>query len=186
MTYKDKTLISMFVLTAFSGWLYDKNYQLNNDPYSESLPLFAVDSGDTPVLFEYTNKEKEELCRRDSSCEKLSETLVYEARSESLQGAYAVASVVLNRVDSKLWPNSIKGVIEQSHQFSYLKDMHKQKRPARTDWERARIIAYNVIYNRIERVTEATHYHTKTISPFWSKKLDRVAMIGDHVFYKGF
>lgn len=41
-----------------------------------------------------------------------------EAGGESFQGKLAVAIVVMNRVDSKLFPNTIKKVIYQKNQFS--------------------------------------------------------------------
>ncbi len=49
--------------------------------------------------------------------------LVYaEARGESYKGQVAVAAVVLNRVDSPLFPNTIAGVIYQRGQFSVVAD----------------------------------------------------------------
>lgn len=188
MSYKDKTLMTLFTLTVFFGWLYAQNYRIQNpnDVFKYSTEVGPNSYPDAIVLLEYTNKEKEQLCRKNRECEKLSETLVFEARSEPLQGAYAVASVVLNRVDDRRWPNSIIGVIEQPYQFSYLMDKDIQRKPDKADWERARVVAYNTIYNEIQRVTIATHYHEKSISPFWSKKLDRLELIGQHVFYKGY
>lgn len=41
-----------------------------------------------------------------------------EAGSEPYQGKVAVGIVVMNRVSSKSFPNSIKGVIYQKGQFS--------------------------------------------------------------------
>ncbi len=49
--------------------------------------------------------------------------LVYgEARGESYKGKVAVAAVVLNRVESSLFPNSIEKVIYQSGAFSVVDD----------------------------------------------------------------
>ncbi len=49
--------------------------------------------------------------------------LVYgEARGEPYKGKVAVAAVVLNRVDSSLFPNTIAGVIYQKNQFSVVAD----------------------------------------------------------------
>lgn len=49
--------------------------------------------------------------------------LVYgEARGEPYKGKVAVAAVVLNRVDSSLFPNTIAGVIYQKGQFSVVVD----------------------------------------------------------------
>ena len=43
----------------------------------------------------------------------LAEALYFEARGESLNGQFAVAEVIMNRVDSKRFPNSVCGVINQ-------------------------------------------------------------------------
>ena len=49
--------------------------------------------------------------------------LVYgEARGEPYKGQVAVAAVVLNRVDSSSFPNSVSGVIYQSGAFSVVDD----------------------------------------------------------------
>ena len=31
---------------------------------------------------------------------------------------------------------------------------------------------------------EATYYHNTAVSPNWTKKLERTAVIGDHIFYR--
>ncbi|MCR5665936.1 MAG: cell wall hydrolase [Eubacterium sp.] len=54
-----------------------------------------------------------------SSDEELLSVIIYcEARGESYKSKLAVASVVVNRVASSRFPNSVKGVIYQSGQFS--------------------------------------------------------------------
>ena len=54
-----------------------------------------------------------------ASDETLLAAIIYcEARGESYEGQLAVGSVVLNRVDSPSFPNTISGVIYQSGQFS--------------------------------------------------------------------
>lgn len=55
----------------------------------------------------------------DATDEQLLAAIIYcEARGESYEGQLAVGSVVLNRVDSPSFPNTIAGVIYQSGQFS--------------------------------------------------------------------
>ena len=43
----------------------------------------------------------------------LAEALYFEARGESVRGQFAVAEVILNRVDSALFPDTVCGVIHQ-------------------------------------------------------------------------
>ena len=55
----------------------------------------------------------------------LTEALYFEARGESIAGQFAVAEVIMNRADSRAFPNTVCGVvnqgIERRHacQFSY-------------------------------------------------------------------
>ena len=51
-----------------------------------------------------------------------------EAGSEPYQGKLAVGIVVMNRVSSKSFPNSIKGVIYQKGQFSPVRNGSLKKR----------------------------------------------------------
>lgn len=126
-----------------------------------------------------------EICSAIPHCAKLAEVLVYEARGEPDIGKAAVAQVILNRTKDPRWGDSIKEVIHQPHQFSYLKDKHKQAPPTNNDWITARKIAYGIISGAISNpVGEATHYHAARVKPKWAKKLEPVAKIGQHIFYR--
>lgn len=141
-----------------------------------------------PVVQNETNVSKNEthvLCLKDARCAKLSEAIVYEARGEPDIGKVAVAHVILNRKQDPRWGNSIRDVIHQPRQFSYLKDKHKQTPPTNNDWITARKIAHGVIFGYINSpVGDATHYHAARVKPKWAKKLEPVAKIGQHIFYR--
>lgn len=68
------------------------------------------------------NKEetKEKAARKYTEAElRLLSAIIYcEAQSESYNGKLAVGIVVMNRVRSSRYPDSVKGVIYQKHQFS--------------------------------------------------------------------
>ena len=132
-----------------------------------------------------SKKETHDLCLKDDSCNKLAEAIIFEARGEPDIGQIAVAQVILNRKQDPRWGNSIRDVIHQPRQFSYLKDKHKQAPPTKHDWNKARKIARAVISGTvINPVGDATHYHAARIRPKWAKKLQPVASIGQHVFYR--
>ena len=59
-----------------------------------------------------------------------------EAGSEPYQGKVAVGIVVMNRVSSKSFPNSIKGVIYQKGQFSPVRNGSLKKRLKQYDAKR--------------------------------------------------
>lgn len=126
-----------------------------------------------------------EICSAISRCNKLAEAIIFEARGEPDIGKVAVAYVILNRVKDPRWGSSIREVVHQPRQFSYLKDKHKQKPPTQKDWSRARKIAHDVILGATSNpVGNATHYHATHVKPKWAKKLEPVAKIGQHIFYR--
>lgn len=139
----------------------------------------------------YTVEELEALlsprkqCTLNGDCELLAQAIVYEARGESREGRMAVGRVVLNRVESNKYPNTVKEVLTQPHQFSYIRDMHKQSVPTKKDWERAYTEAYVLLNNKAPVDMEGVlWYHSNTVSPYWSREFERTASVGNHYFYK--
>ena len=121
----------------------------------------------------------------------LSEAIYFEARGESTRGQVAVAEVILNRVDSRRYPKTVCGVVKQGTgkrnlcQFSYtcdgIPDLIHNKRA----FLKAGKIAKMMLDGRPRVLTgKATHYHTTAVSPRWSKKLTKTALIGVHIFYR--
>ena len=132
-----------------------------------------------------SRSDKAFLCKHWEDCALLQQVIVYEARSEPLDGKRLVAKVVLNRVSHTSWPNTIQEVVHEPYQFSYLQDMHKQRTPTEEDWIEAGAVAYNVLHGIVEVDSDATFYHTKAVNPFWAKHKEVVAQVGQHVFYSG-
>lgn len=152
-------------------------------PLVSPIPIERVAQGKNLKPLMPPQPERE--CAHLARCSKLAEAIVYEARGEPIRGQIAVASVILNRMKDDRWPDKIVDVIKQPHQFSYLKDKHKQSPPTQDDWDRARKIAHGIIFGHISSpVGDATHYHAKHVKPKWAKKLEQVAVIGKHVFYR--
>ncbi|MEM7236281.1 MAG: cell wall hydrolase [Pseudomonadota bacterium] len=121
----------------------------------------------------------------------LTEALYFEARGETLVGQVAVAEVILNRVDSRRYPNSVCGVVQQGEnsgkgcQFSYRCDGRSDAMGERQARDRVGQVAWVMLQGKPRILTgDATHYHTRAVRPRWSKKLVRTARIGDHIFYR--
>ncbi len=121
----------------------------------------------------------------------LTEALYYEARGESVKGQFAVAEVILNRVDSKRYPNSVCGVVKQgSHrktgcQFSYKCDGRPEVFGERKAYENVGKVAKVMLKGAPRPLTDgATHYHTRNVKPKWARKLHHTAKIGVHHFYR--
>lgn len=131
----------------------------------------------------------------------LATAIYHEARGEPEQGQLAVVDVILNRVASPLYPNSICGVVYQNAdkgkyrcQFSFACDGKSDEggvgnRITRESWVRSFVVAEATLKQRQagarrDIVPENTlYYHMQTVSPDWASDFIRVASIGSHVFY---
>lgn len=144
-----------------------------------------VSTKQIPQMKPLTKSEKKILCNAWEDCKLLTELIVYEARSEPLEGKRLVAKTVLNRVEHKSWPDTIKGVIYEPKQFSYVEDMHRQRTPTDGDWLEASSVAFNVLHGIISVDSASTFYHERSVNPFWAKHKEMVADVGSHKFYTG-
>lgn len=124
----------------------------------------------------------------DAEWQCLTEALYFEARGESLEGQIAVAEVILNRVDSPLYPRTVCGVVKQRGgggcQFSYVcNGRTKMREKGAADL--AGRIARAMLDGAPRILTDgATHFHTRAVRPSWSKRFPKTAAIGAHLFYR--
>ena len=121
----------------------------------------------------------------------LTQAVYYEAASEGVDGGRAVAQVVLNRVRHPGYPNSVCGVVYQGSeratgcQFTFTCDGALARRPVGYLWARSRLIASEALAGRsFAPVGYSTHYHADYVVPYWAASLDKVAVIGRHIFYR--
>jgi spore germination cell wall hydrolase CwlJ-like protein len=127
---------------------------------------------------------------REKRC--LAEAVYFESRSEPEEGQAAVAQVVLNRVQSGLYPASICGVVYQnrSHykacQFSFACEGRSLRITEQAAWTTAVRVATEVMEGRtyISDVGRSTHYHTNYVRPRWARALTKMDVIGRHIFYR--
>lgn len=130
------------------------------------------------------NLEREQRC--------LAEAVYFEARSEPQEGQAAVAQVVLNRVRSGLYPNSVCGVVYQNRhrhlacQFTFACEGKSLRITENDAWDSARRVARDVMEGKtyLADVGGATHYHADYVRPYWARRLKKMDVIGRHVFYK--
>ena len=135
------------------------------------------------------NRMKLKGAERELYC--LSEAIYYEARGESIEGQIAVAEVIMNRVDSKHYPDTVCGVVKQgadrlnSCQFSYKCDGQPERMNDREAAARARDVAILLMKGERRSLTDdATHYHADYVNPYWAKSLTETAQHGTHIFYR--
>lgn len=129
--------------------------------------------------------------RGDRQWRCLAEALYHEARGEKISGQIAVAEVILNRVESRRFPNSVCGVINQGTgrrnacQFSYTCDGRSDRISEHKAFQRVGKIAQLMLDGQPRLLTDgATFYHASRVRPKWSRVFTRTARIGSHVFYK--
>lgn len=130
--------------------------------------------------------------QRDRELRCLAEAVYFEARSEPEDGQAAVAQVVLNRVKSGLYPNSICGVVYQNRhrylacQFTFACEGKSLRVTDAASWKSAVKVSRAVFEGQtyLPDVGAATHYHADYVRPYWAKRLKKMDVIGRHIFYK--
>ena len=124
----------------------------------------------------------------------MQQNIFFEARNQPRIGQVAVAWVVLNRVNSAQYPNTICGVVWQSRQFSWTHD-GKVDTPSNNvleqqAWEVAGIVAEVVLIDyagsEFQRspIEDAVMYHADYVTPYWAASYDYVATLDTHIFYR--
>lgn len=118
----------------------------------------------------------------------LAVSLYFEERSSrtSDECIAAIGYVILNRVHSRHFPDTIQGVIWQPYQFSFTHDLKPEIMHNKVAEKRALQIADKVLKFEIDnKVGDATHYLNKTISrATWWKSMKSRGKCGSHWFYK--
>lgn len=114
----------------------------------------------------------------------------FEARSDTMTGQYAVAHVVINRVQNDKFPDDVCSVVKQSRndgtcQFSWYCDGKSDRPREPYAWAYAQMIAADVMQGDVTDITlGATHYHANYVRPYWADKLKYTVTYGSHLFYK--
>ena len=126
---------------------------------------------------------------RAATC--LTQAIYYEAASEPADGKRAVAQVVLNRMRSPAFPNSVCGVVYQGAdrptgcQFTFTCDGSLRRQPNARLWESAGAIAKSALLGYVYKpIGHATHYHAEYVVPYWASSMAKVDAIGLHDFYR--
>ncbi len=169
-------------------------------PDAVELPLFLAPMPMMPPpdllkAPDFNKKTEQSLMSRDKNLAKerkcLAEAIYFEARGEPERGQYAVAQVVMNRVRSQYYPDTVCGVVYQNKhlrnrcQFSFACDRIPDRVTNRKSWTLARRIAFEVMQegHSLPEVGGSTHYHATYVRPRWIREMRKEARIGRHLFY---
>ncbi|MCW1934474.1 cell wall hydrolase [Pararhodobacter zhoushanensis] len=127
----------------------------------------------------------------DETVQCLAEAIYHEARGEDVYGQFAVAEVILNRVDLPNYPGSVCGVVHQNAsrlnacQFSYACNGRSRAMTEPGARRLANAIAQVMLGGAPRELTDgATHFHTNGVRPRWALSFHRTAQYGSHLFYR--
>lgn len=111
--------------------------------------------------------------------------MYHEARGQGVAGMQMVGEVTLNRVASVDYPNNVCEVVYQRSQFAWTK--RKDTVPKEQDqWNLALYISERLLNGDMKRFNNgATHFYNpdNEEKPRWARKFEKVAIVGDHIFY---
>ena len=135
-------------------------------------------------LFDAKSRAKSEKC--------LAEAVYFEARGEVVRGQIAVAQVVLNRVFSGKYPETVCGVVYQNKhrhlacQFTFACDNNPDVIREPDMWDRAKKIAKAMLDGQLwlPEVDRSTHYHAYWVRPSWVHEMKKMYKLGVHTFYR--
>ena len=157
----------------------------------EDLKSFSGFLGFDKAKFTFNSLDNLPKPKSTSEMRCLAEAIYFEARGEAIEGQYAVGEVIINRVLSNEFPNSVCGVISEGAnrlnacQFSYNCDGKLETINEKKIYERILKLSKILLEPSSRFLTGgATFYHSKLVSPSWSKKFIKTKEIGNHFFYK--
>ncbi len=168
-----KLAMSVFCIVFFAG-----------SSIAHAVPRPSPRPENKPIYLSY---------KQEVTC--LAEAVYFEARGEPVEGQKAVARVVLNRVDSAFYPDTICDVVYQNDhmknacQFSFACDDIPKRVKEFDAFKKAQIIATKIFEcdqacrEREHPVGRSTHYHADFVHPRWANKLERTGKVGRHIFY---
>ena len=172
----------LFIMIAIILWTlvrYGETEQPKHECESE-IELVYVVVESTYIEDEETVEEIVEPVVKEDDLYWLSRIIHAEAKGESAEGRIAVGNVILNRVESDEFPDTLKGVIFQKNQFSPVSNGSIYNEPT----EETLKLAQRVLDG--ERVVPADvlfFYNPAVVSSdswIWSREI--VDSIGNHNF----
>ncbi len=150
-----------------------KKFQKNN-----GLVVDGIVGSKTAAAIGITLSSSSSSSQSSSDLYLLAKCVHAEARGEPYSGQVAVAAVILNRVKSSKFPNSIAGVIYQPWAFTSVTDGQINYEPDTTAYNAARdaMNGWDPTYGCL------FFYNPSTSTSSWIYNRQVVTTIGDHVF----
>ena len=137
---------------------------------NKTLAALGISGGSSSATSSYSDADVTLLAR-----------LIYgEARGESYTGQVAVGAVVMNRIRSSSFPNTMSGVIYQKYAFTAVADGQINLTPNAT----ARKAAMDAMNGWDPSYGAIYYYNPATATSSWIFSRQTTVTIGNHVFAK--
>ncbi|ODS00722.1 hypothetical protein AUC68_14175 [Methyloceanibacter methanicus] len=172
-----------------AGYASPFNADFQVDAFRPDPHDIAYRPSEEALDFRYKGETQAEFEERERHC--LATAIYFEARGEPLKGQIAVSQVILNRVRSPKFPQTICGVVYQGQhrrgcQFSFTCDGHSDNPRDKGQWAKAQDLAKSFMAGEhwLPEVGYSTFYHANYVRPRWARRMNRIDKIGRHIFYK--
>lgn len=109
----------------------------------------------------------------------IARTIAREAGNQSFTGKMALGNLIMNRVKSSRFPNSVYGVLYQKNQFTVVNTSAWQNCRPSSDC----VIAAKLAIEGLS-ITSGTYYNVKGMNSWAAQNRTYVGTIGNHDFYK--
>lgn len=156
------------------------NLNYNNDASDSELKETDLFSQSDEIV-EVFNSSTKKVYLTEGDINLMAKVVFAESKGEPYTGKVAVASVILNRVTSPNFPNTVEGVITQKNAFSCVKNGVINTTP-NSD-------SYNAVKDAIngsDPTDKALYfYNPKIATCSWMKGIEKhnIKTIGQHVFF---
>ncbi len=116
----------------------------------------------------------------------LASAVYFESRGEPLAGQLAVAKVIMNRAESRQFPNSYCSVVKQRSQFSFVRGGRIPTPNKNSNaWKRAKAIAMIADQDLWQSAArDSLYFHANYVRPSWARAKSRRTQINTHIFYR--
>ena len=147
------------------------NLDVSYDSENRHILLTYQEGGDSYILDGDSYYDEEILYW-------LSRIIYSESGNQSMAGKIAVGNVVMNRLNSPLFPNTIKGVLFQKNQFSPAMSGSIYRTPKESS-----VVAAKLVMDGAVVLENALFFNRAGMNTFAARNRTYVATIGAHAFY---
>lgn len=161
-------------------------------PVKLELKKSAPSHQPAPAAIALDNSVNDAMLKLVAEHKCLAQVIYFEARGEGEAGERAVAEVILHRLSEGSHGNTICSVVYEGSsqtfcQFSFVCDGSLDKPLLPEPWRVAQVMAASILAGQgtsTNATDGALYFHSISVRPSWATRMQRVARIGNHVFYR--